>query len=583
MSDRIRQTATALDGLPAAPPARARALADGRGLASAQPLVRRLARLLAAPEVLIGVAACAAYLPIAARTLILGPDAVEYLDVGRRLAAGDGFMLGIKAFHFGGTDVLHHGLAERPPLFPILIAGLFRLGFGPLSVQVVNAVLTGLSVTLVAVIGRQLFGREVGLLAALLTALSPLVLERMIWPMTEALAISLSLLGTWLVMRVVERPSATSYGLAGLALGLAYLARPTVLALVGVLGLTGLLLARDRRQAIGPLAALAGGVALAFVPISVYSALTRGSIFYSGQTYLYALYKDPEVMEYGFNAALPNPGEFIRANPGLVVRTIGETFAAYGYLLFAEWELLLPLALAWPAVIWALARRRYPRAAVVPLAVALTNFVVYGLTWSTFQDRYLLLTMLLLLPFAIDGLRRTTRGLARLASRAAARPAGRGLRRGLTYLVVGLMVAVWAPHLAREYRGEFRYGELPVGTRKDEGLVWTAPPRWIRDGDLPRVVNWINTRTAPLDVLAHAQPWPFTFFTGRPATLLPLNLTDERLRELVVAYRVDYVLLDTRDRDRRRYVDALEKLGPEGVTVNTLGSYRIFDVRSLRM
>jgi len=31
------------------------------------------------------------------------PDAIEYLDIARRLAAGDGFMLGIKAFHFGGT------------------------------------------------------------------------------------------------------------------------------------------------------------------------------------------------------------------------------------------------------------------------------------------------------------------------------------------------------------------------------------------------------------------------------------------------------------------------------------------------
>ena len=156
------------------------------------------------------------------------------------------------------------------------------------------------------------------------------------------------------------------------------------------------------------------------------------------------------------------------------------------------------------------------------------------------------------------------------------------VRLGLTHLVVIGALVFWTPHLFRQYRGEFRYGELPVATRKDEGLVWTSPPRWLRDGDLPRVINWVNTRTDPLAVLAHAQPWPYTYFTGRPATLLPLNLSDARLRELIVSYKVDFVLLDGRDRERRRYMDALEDLEDAGVTDTSLGAYRIFDVRALR-
>jgi 4-amino-4-deoxy-L-arabinose transferase-like glycosyltransferase len=532
------------------------------------------------PEVAAGSLAFLLYLPIAARVLILGPDAVEYLDIARRLAAGDGFLLAVKAFHFGGTDVLHHGLAERPPLYPVLVAGLLLLGFGSLSAQVLNAALTGLAVTLTALIGRQLFGREIGLLAAALAIASPLVSERMIWPMTEALAVSLSLLATWLLMRDVDRPQVRWLGLAGVVLGLAYLTRPTVLSLIAALAVTVLVLARDRRTAVRPLLAYAGGVAISFVPISLYSVVNRGSLFYSGQTYLYALYKDPEVMEYGFQRPLPTAFEFISNNLGLVLRAIGETFWAYGSLLFAEWELLLPLALGWPLAIWTLVRRQYPRAAVVPLVVAGVNFTFYGLTWSTFQDRYLLLTMLILFPFALDGIRRI--GLDRLALGAVSGPAGRwGLRLGLTHLAVIVALALWTPHLARQYRGEFRYGELPAPTRKDEGLTWTAPPRWMRDGDLPRVVGWVRTRTEPLAVLAHAQPWPFTFFTGRPAALLPLNLSDQRLRELIVTYRIEYVLLDNRDRDRRRYIDVLEDLEGAGVVESSLGTYRIFDVRAL--
>ena len=149
MSDAIRQRPISHVGTP-----------DGAAVAQAAPngksrtgLLTGL-RALALPELLVGVLAFALYVPIAARVLILGPDAVEYLDVARRLAAGDGFMLGVKAFHFGGTDVLHHGLAERPPLFPVLVAGLLLLGFESVAAQVMNAALTGLCVTLVALIGR---------------------------------------------------------------------------------------------------------------------------------------------------------------------------------------------------------------------------------------------------------------------------------------------------------------------------------------------------------------------------------------------------------------------------------------------
>ena len=544
-----------------------------RGWIGDRPPGAALVRGLTYADIWIGVLAFLLYLPTAGRVLKLGPDAVEYLDIGRRLAAGEGFMLGVKAFHFGGTQVLHDGLAERPPLFPFLIAGLTLLGFGPLAVQVMNALLTAVTIVLVAAVGRTLFRREVGILAALLAMMSPLVLERMIWPMTEALAISLSLGATYLAIRVAERPTARSLCAAGCLLGLAYLTRPTVAALIVALALAMVLTARDRSRLGWPLAAFAAGAALSVVPISIYSLVTRGSLSYSGQTYLYAVYKDPEVMEFGFNTPIPTPYAFVHDNPGLVIRTIGETFAAYGHLLFADWELMLPLALAWPGVAWTLFRFGYSRAAIVALTVAATNFVIYGLTWSTFQDRYLLLTMLILLPFAVDGLSRI--GLQRL------RLPGR-VPITLAHVVVGLTVVIWGQHLLREYRGEFRYGELPAGTRKDEGLVWTAPPRWLRDADLPRLVNWINTRTDRDQVVAHAQPWPFTFFTGRPAALLPVNLTPERLRELLVSYEIDFVLLDTRDRARRDYSDDLRDLEDAGVTRTTLGAYEIFDVRALR-
>jgi mannose/cellobiose epimerase-like protein (N-acyl-D-glucosamine 2-epimerase family) len=86
-----------------------------------------------------------------------------------------------------------------------LIAGLMMVGFGPLAVQVMNAALTAVTIVLVAAWAES-FSREVGILVALLAAASPLMLERMIWPMTEALAIC-SRRATVLAMRIAERPT----------------------------------------------------------------------------------------------------------------------------------------------------------------------------------------------------------------------------------------------------------------------------------------------------------------------------------------------------------------------------------------
>src|SRR4051794_41718902 len=102
------------------------------------------------------------YLTPAIRVVQLNPDVVEYVDVARRLLAGDGYRLGVKAYHFGGTEVLHNGLAERPPLFPLMIAGLLGLGLDLRAVQVMNAGLSAVAVGLIAEIGLVLFGQAVG-------------------------------------------------------------------------------------------------------------------------------------------------------------------------------------------------------------------------------------------------------------------------------------------------------------------------------------------------------------------------------------------------------------------------------------
>jgi 4-amino-4-deoxy-L-arabinose transferase-like glycosyltransferase len=526
-------------------------------------------------SVLIGLLAFALYLTPAVRVVQLNPDVVEYVDVARRLLNGEGYRLGVKAYHIGGTDVLHNGLAERPPLFPWLVTAVLGMGLDLRAVQVMNAAFTAISAGLIAEIGLALFGPAVGAAAGLLAAISPVMLARMILPMSEAVTIMLVLAATWLVVRAPEPARRSDYLLAGASLGLGYLARPTVaaLALAMIPGIW--LAARDRRGALRGVGWLILGLLLFVVPMSLYSLLTQGSLSYSGQSYLYSVYKDSDVLRNGYGRPLPTPREFISENFDFVLVAMLENARDYLNLMLRDRDWLWPLTPAWIGVVLALVGRWYPRRALIPALLALAGFATYAMTWANFQERYQLPTLLLLLPFLADGLARL--GLTRL-------PLGR-LPQYLRSLPLFLAVAVvgwfWYPTWRQEYHDEFRYGDEATKPRVDDGLRWTGPPRWSEDPELARIDDWLLANTDRDDPVTHGQPWPYTFFTMRPATLLPTKLTEDRLRAFVTDYRIAYVLLDQRDRDRRDYRTDLEGWAGEGVTVTSLGSFRIYDTRAL--
>jgi hypothetical protein len=253
---------------------------------------------------------------------------------------------------------------------------------------------------------------------------------------------------------------------------------------------------------------------------------------------------------------------------------VGSNIRAYANSLFLDSKSLLPLLLAWPVVLVSLLLGRYPRAVWPVLLLAGANFLLCALTWSTFQRRYLLPTMLLLLPLAVDGLVRL--GLPRL--KLAAIPGITGL-----HLAVLASALVWSPVFVQHYGGKFFEGggnEL-AGTRSYHGVRWTGPLPWVDDRDLSSALDWVNANAQRDDVLAHFHPAIFTFFTERPSIRLPRKLAPDTLKSLLVQYRVAYVLLNSRDASWRAYGDDLMALDSEGVRATTVASYRVFDTRSL--
>lgn len=160
------------------------------------------------------------------------PDSNRYVTVARNIAAGLGPINDSR--NRSNTDPLYPLILSAAPLSGVESqAAILRFG------RISNAIFSLASVTLLAAIGRRLFGRSIGILAALLLAIDPILLFFNALILTESLYIFLLLLAAYSTLRLSDTPEALAEKngrthlswafAAGLSLGLATLARSTSL------------------------------------------------------------------------------------------------------------------------------------------------------------------------------------------------------------------------------------------------------------------------------------------------------------------------------------------------------------------
>ena len=183
-------------------------------------------------------------------------DSAYYDAWAQRVADGGGY--GPKPFYMA-------------PLYPYALASVYKvMGHKPAVVYALQAILGMYSVLLVYLLGRRLFGHISGLAAmGLIVLYAPLMyLESKI--LTETLAVALNLTSFLLLIRAVERPTASRYLLAGIALGLSAVCRPV--ALITIAMVVPWLVFGSLRRWSGfrsrSLAPLILGVALAVLPVT---------------------------------------------------------------------------------------------------------------------------------------------------------------------------------------------------------------------------------------------------------------------------------------------------------------------------
>jgi 4-amino-4-deoxy-L-arabinose transferase-like glycosyltransferase len=144
----------------------------------------------------------------------LSADEPGYDNLARELLAGEGL-----------------SWPGRVPLYPVWVAGLHYLtGYSYARAIYIQCLVGALSVWLTFVLGRDLFGRHVGMLAALGAAVNIVLVRQSVRILSEILFTPLILIVAISFVRAVRAPTPGRFAWTGLWIGLANLVRPTLVA-----------------------------------------------------------------------------------------------------------------------------------------------------------------------------------------------------------------------------------------------------------------------------------------------------------------------------------------------------------------
>lgn len=257
---------------------------DGRSTIRRGDLIRQALRTDRSWWWLIGLALVGLVLRLiwvnyAARTPLGLYDPARYYGIADNIAHGKGY---VEIFRIGPNNELLDGQASAyyPPGYPYfvgLIAYGVRVGAIPgsvsMAVGVIQAFLGSISVFFLGVLGRRLWSRRAGVLAAGIMAFYPNLVMHTAAMLSETLCIFLLLAALVLLVCSPASPSRARLVQVGLLLGAAVLVRSVVLPIVPVLFIAWWARERDLRVALRRTAVVAVAVLAMMVPWTVRNAV----------------------------------------------------------------------------------------------------------------------------------------------------------------------------------------------------------------------------------------------------------------------------------------------------------------------
>src|SRR3954453_4084838 len=211
----------------------------------ARAFMRRLLTIVA-----LGLAVRVVYALLAGPDLVLAGDARTFHSLANSIASGHGFV----------SELDGLTTADHPPLYPLYLSLFSLVGLKSWAAhRVASCLLGAATVGAVGILGRRVGGDRVGLVAAGIAAVYPLLWVNDATVLSESLYGPLIALALIAAYRVIDRPTAGRAAVLGAVVALAALTRSEALGLALLLALPVAWRARWRGLAA---AAVAGALVL---------------------------------------------------------------------------------------------------------------------------------------------------------------------------------------------------------------------------------------------------------------------------------------------------------------------------------
>lgn len=164
-------------------------------------------------------------------------DAKFFRETAHNLVSGQGY-----AYPFPTHPAKSVATAAHPPLFSLVLSFFDIMGLDSIQAQrVALAVVSSVTVVLVGLVGRRVFGPSVGVVAAGIAALHPLWLQTVGSLMSESIYLIAIPLVLLMALRAADDASGWHFVALGVAIGVAALIRSEAIILVLLLGVPVLL------------------------------------------------------------------------------------------------------------------------------------------------------------------------------------------------------------------------------------------------------------------------------------------------------------------------------------------------------
>lgn len=161
-------------------------------------------------------------------------DAWVYDGIAKSIASGE-----------GTTDV------RWAPLYPQFLSCIYRIfGSSFFAVRIVQSVISSLTCMFIYLIGKEVFGKRIGLIAGWLAVLYPAFISYSGLVLSETLTAFLIVISLYVLIRAVRLSNNVMFGICGLFLGLLALCRAEMLLLPIFIFVGMIMKIPDRKKAI---------------------------------------------------------------------------------------------------------------------------------------------------------------------------------------------------------------------------------------------------------------------------------------------------------------------------------------------